>query len=134
MEKKKWMIVLYGKDHCPHCKELQKKVVEILKKMPTNFFAEVQNLSTREGLVAYAKAETINGQRIPALQICRWNPETKFYEKVFDPRQPILNEQQGYEFIPTYLQLQTDYANHHYITKEQILELMDIAERSYEKE
>lgn len=127
MKPTKYMIVIYGKDNCPHCKELHKIVDEILHTKPLGFFADVQNLSTRQGLVAYAKAETINGQRIPALQIMKWNDASKKYEKIHDQRNPVYNQQNGIEYLPTYLQLQTDYANHQYITKEDILKLMEVA-------
>jgi len=129
MEKKTFMMVVYGKDNCPHCKELQKIVTGVLENN-TLFFADFQNLSTKEGLVAYAKAETINGQRIPALQIMKWNQKTDCYEKMIDPRKPLMNKKQGIEYMPTYLQLQTDYANHHYITQEDILELLDVAKKT----
>jgi len=86
MKPTRYMIVIYGKDNCPHCKELQKIVDDILHTKPLDFFADVQNLSTRQGLVAYAKSETINGQRIPALQIMKWNDASKKYEKIHDQR------------------------------------------------
>ncbi|MDD4028196.1 MAG: hypothetical protein PHI40_03405 [Caldisericia bacterium] len=127
MKKKTFMIVVYGKDNCPHCKELQRTLAQVLQESDPLFFTDIQNLSKIEGLVAYAKAETINGQRIPALQIMKWDNETSCYQKMVDPRKPIKNQSQGIEYMPTYLQLQTDYANHRYITKEQIVALMDIA-------
>jgi glutaredoxin len=130
MEKKEFMIVVYGKDNCPHCKELQKTVTEVLQHSEPIFFADYQNLSKMEGLVVYAKAETINGQRIPALQIMKWNRKTDCYEKIIDPRKPLKNKNQGIEYMPTYLQLQTDYANHHYITQDDILDLLDIAKKT----
>jgi glutaredoxin len=134
MNTPKYMLVIYGKDNCPHCKELQKTIWEILHAEHKDFFADVQSLSTRKGLVAYAKAETINGQRIPALQIMKWNETTKNYEKIHDQRSPVYNEQSGIEHFPTYLQLETDYANHQYIAKEDILNLMNVAIEQGENE
>ena len=77
---KKYLVVVYGKDGCPHCVELQKKVKEVMVDYTDLFSVDVQNLSTINGLIAYAKAETVNGQRIPALQIFKYDKTEKLYK------------------------------------------------------
>ncbi len=109
MEKK--LIVIYGKDNCPKCAELKNEVIDILSspEYSKEFELDYQNLSTVEGMEAYATAETVNGQRIPALQIMRYSEETASYVKSEDPR-PEQHSSGIYEFVPAYLQLETDYS------------------------
>ncbi len=127
---KKYLLVVYGKDGCPHCVELQRKVKEVLKNYSDAFSVDIQNLSTKNGLIAYAKAETVNGQRIPALQIFKYNEDACVYEKIVDKRDELFNKQGGSCFYPTYLQLETDYANHKTIQNHEIEELISVAMRS----
>ncbi|MCK5849089.1 MAG: hypothetical protein KAH01_07845 [Caldisericia bacterium] len=127
---KKFLIVIFGKDRCPHCDILHKNVMNILDETQNEDFSlDFQNLSRREGLVAFAKAETINGQRIPALQIMKFNKDEDSYKKIVDTRKEGFVEEKSEFFYPTYLQLQTDYANNKDITKEEILGIMDLARK-----
>jgi thiol-disulfide isomerase/thioredoxin len=130
---KNFLIVIFGKDECPHCDALYENVVNILdENSKEDFSLDFQNLSRREGLVAFAKAETVNGQRIPALQILKFDKNDKSYKKIVDSRKEEYLTDENKYFYPTYLQLQTDYANKKDITQEEILDLMDLARNRYE--
>jgi len=96
---KPYLVVIYGKDGCGKCADLRQDVALVLEDQTLSawFDADYQNLSTAEGMVAYALAETINGQRLPAIQIMQYDAERKAYVKIHDP-------------VNGYLQLQTGYA------------------------
>lgn len=129
-DKKPYLIVIYGKDGCPLCAKLKHEVNEMLSQgdYSGDFDMHYQNLSTIEGMVAYAKSETINGQRIPALQIMKYDGIKKAYSKITDPRPERFDEETGELFVPVYLQLQTDYnKNNPAITPRDIIELIKLA-------
>jgi hypothetical protein len=107
---KPYLIVIYGKDGCDKCALLKRRVSGILAKGNQDFDMDYQNLSTAEGMAAYALAETVNGQRIPALQIMRYDEDRKTYVKIPDPRPEVTGDEDGRVFVPVYLQIQTDYA------------------------
>jgi hypothetical protein len=106
-----YLIVIYGKDGCDKCALLKRRVSSILAKGNQDFDMDYQNLSTAEGMAAYALAETVNGQRVPALQIMRYNDERKTYVKIADPRPEVTDSEHGRVFVPVYLQIQTDYSS-----------------------
>ena len=95
---KPYLVVIYGKDACDKCAALRQDVALVLedRALSALFDADYQNLSTAKGMAAYALAETVNGQRLPAVQIMEYNTERKTYVKIHDSN--------------GYLQLQTDYA------------------------
>ncbi len=108
--KKPYLIVIYGKDGCDRCRRLKNTVQEILKAPGTDDFAmDYQNLSTPEGMKAYALAETVNGQRIPALQIMGFNPSRGSYVKLADPSAEHMDQAAGKLMVPVWLQLETSY-------------------------
>jgi len=75
------------------------------------FDADYQNLSTARGMAAYAIAETVNGQRLPAVQIMKYDTERKAYVKMRD-------------FFGGCLQLQTGHAPAEAISKADITVLL----------
>ena len=106
---KPFLFVIYGKDNCSKCAKLKQEVGMLLndETMSADFDMDYQNLSTASGMAAYAMSETVNGQRIPALQIMKYDNAKKSYVKIPDPRE----ESYGLGFVPVYLQLQTNYGN-----------------------
>lgn len=129
-EVKPYLIVLYGKNDCALCARLREEVEMVLKDeaFRRDFDLDYQNLSTAEGMVAYAKSETVNGQRIPALQIMKFNHADGAYRKIPDTRLERYDEGNGELVVPAYLQLQTQYGSPQYeITGERIRELMGLA-------
>ncbi len=130
---KPYLIVIYGKDGCDMCAHLKDEVSVMLddEKLKDDFDLDYQNLSTVEGMTAYALSETVNGQRIPALQIMKYNREKKSYVKIPDRRQENLDEKTGSLFVPVYLQLQTEYGSSDpVIKKSQVRQLMSLAKES----
>jgi hypothetical protein len=126
---KPYLLVIFGKDECPRCARLERDVREVLEedRLTGAINLDYQNLSTVEGMVAYAKAETVNGQRIPALQLLRYDTEENAYSKIPDKRDECFDEKKGRLFVPVYLQLETDYSSDEGITKGEIRELLDLA-------
>ena len=108
--KEKYQIAVYGKEGCDKCVTLKGRVSKMLENREyKDFTLKYYDLKTIEGLVAYAKAETVNGQRIPSLQILKYNPGQNVYRKIKDyRREQVINNKL---FYPTYLQLETDYSN-----------------------
>ena len=107
--------------------EPQQKIRKIVEKNSSEFGIDIQNLSRIEGLIAFSKSETINGQRIPAIQILEFDEKDNTYKKIKDPRREKFLKEENKLFFPTYIQTQTDYANNHDITTEEVLLLMELA-------
>lgn len=129
-EVKPYLIVLYGKNDCALCARLREEVEMVLKDeaFRRDFDLDYQNLSTAEGMVAYAKSETVNGQRIPAIQIMKFNHAGGAYRKIPDTRPERRDEGNGELVVPVYLQLETEYGSPQpEITGERIRELMGLA-------
>ena len=127
---KPYLIVLYGKNDCELCVRLREEVELVLvdETLRRDFDLDYQNLSTAEGMAAYAKSETVNGQRIPALQIMKYDIAEGAYRKIPDTRPELYNEATGELVVPVYLQLQTEYGSPQpVITGERIRKLMGIA-------
>lgn len=124
---KPYLLVIFGKDECPRCARLEEDIKEILQEdaLREKVDLDYQNLSTADGMLAYAKAETVNGQRIPALQLLRYDNEESAYTKIPDKRGESFDDKKGRLFVPVYLQLETDYSSSGGgITKEKIRELL----------
>ncbi len=127
---KKYLVVIYGKNGCEKCVRLKKEVSQILEEDNSlnDFDMDYQNLSTIEGMQAYALAETVNGQRIPALQIMKYSEEKESYVKI-----PYPGNGKGSDARPFlyYLQLETDYSSDDVsIDTDKIKELMSMAQSS----
>jgi hypothetical protein len=108
--KGKYQIAVYGKEGCDKCVALKERIGKMLQNQEyRDFSLKYYDLTTIEGLVAYAKAETVNGQRIPSLQIMKYNQDRQNYSKIKDRRkEKLINNRL---FYPTYLQLETDYSD-----------------------
>lgn len=109
---KNFRVELFGKINCEKCDALKKRIQILLKKnnsYKTNFSYIYYDLSTVEGLCAFAKAETVNSQRIPTIQITKFNKESGEYQKIPDNRPEEYKE--GKLFVPVYFQLETDYSD-----------------------
>ena len=127
---KPYLVVIYGKNGCDRCARLLHDVKSILcdSGLDDEFDLDYQNLSTVDGMIAYAVSETVNGQRLPALQIMKYENVSGSYVKIPDTR-PGVSFRGGSEFFePVYLQIQTDYSSAGGpIGKDEILELLETA-------
>ncbi len=127
---KKYLVVIYGKNGCEKCVRLKKEVSQILEEDNSlnDFDMDYQNLSTIEGMQAYALAETVNGQRIPALQIMKYSENKKSYVKIPYPGNGKDSDAKPFLY---YLQLETDYSSDDAgIDPERIKKIMSMAQSS----
>jgi len=127
---KPYIIAVYGKDGCDMCAILKNEVGVMLEEenLKDVFDLDYHNLSTVEGMTAYAVSETLNGQRIPGLQIMKYDRDKKSYVKIPDTRPEAFNDSTGELFIPVYLQLQTDYnSDSPAIKMKEVRELISLA-------
>ncbi len=108
-----YLIVIYGKQGCDMCARLKEEVRHMLDQedLEGEFELDYQDLSTVEGMMAYAGSETVNGQRIPALQVMKYDSSKNAYVKIRDSRPEAYNEETGELHVPVYLQLQTNYGS-----------------------
>ena len=108
---KKFKIQVFGKPGCAKCKTLNQRLDKILAdKEWSDFEKEYCDVETVDGLVAFATAECINPQRVPALLVTKLQEESERYNPVpvRDPKQgadPICGKSKLYQFVG----LQTDY-------------------------
>ncbi len=127
---KKYLVVIYGKNGCEKCVRLKKEVSQILEEDNSlnDFDMDYQNLSTIEGMQAYALAETVNGQRIPALQVMKYSENKKSYVKIPYPGNGKDSDAKPFLY---YLQLETGYsADEAGIDPERIKKIMSMAQSS----
>lgn len=105
----RYRIAVFGKTGCDKCRVLNGRIDRILASGRWPDFEKVYyDLTTEEGLIAFAQAECINPSRIPAVLVMRWNQETGDYEPIPRRRPPEPRAGLRSPLYP-YLGLQTDY-------------------------
>ena len=110
---KKFKIQVFGKPGCAKCKMLNQRLDKILAdKEWSDFGKEYCDVETVDGLVAFASAECINPQRIPAMLVTKLQEENERYNPVpvRDPQQKpdaVCGKSKLYQFVG----LQTDYTD-----------------------
>ena len=107
---KPYKIKVFGKPGCDKCKTLNQRLDKLLAdKKWVAFEKEYCDVETVDGLVAFASAECINPQRIPAMLITRKDETTGRYDPVptRDPKPE--DEICGKSKLYQYVGLQTDY-------------------------
>ena len=107
---KPYKIRVFGKPGCAKCKALNQRVDKLLKKTEwSEFEKEYCDVETVEGLVAFASAECINPQRIPAMLVTRKDDTTGRYDPVPTrdpkPEDKVCGKSKLYQYVG----LQTDY-------------------------
>jgi len=107
-----YRIHVFGKQGCDKCAVLNQRLDKILDEDEWKLFEKhYEDVETETGMVAFAEAECINPQRIPAMMIMRLNPETGEHEPVPNrtPGQPdpVFKKSKLYQ----YLGVQTDYTD-----------------------
>ncbi|MGE4488628.1 MAG: hypothetical protein AB7E95_03680 [Kiritimatiellales bacterium] len=109
---KPYKIQVFGKQGCAKCKTLNQRLDKLLAdKEWSEFEKEYCDVETVEGLVAFASAECINPQRIPAMLITRRQEETGRYMPV-PTRDPVPHDDVcGKSKLYQYVGLQTDYSD-----------------------
>jgi hypothetical protein len=109
---KPYKIKVFGKEGCAKCKTLNQRLDKLLtEKEWSDFEKEYCDVETVDGLVAFASAECINPQRIPAMLITRRQEATGNYVPVSSrnpqPCDPVCGKSKLYQYVG----LQTDYGN-----------------------
>lgn len=107
---KPYRIKVFGKPGCAKCKTLNQRLDKLLTQEEwSDFEKEYCDVETVEGLVAFASAECINPQRIPAMLVTRREEHTGRYSPVptRDPKPE--DEICGKSKLYQYVGLQTDY-------------------------
>ena len=107
-----YRVHVFGKRDCDKCTVLNQRLDKLLKNEKWSAFEKYYNdIETELGLVAFAEAECINPQRIPAMMIMKQNTETGEYEPVPNSKpganDPVFKKSKLYQ----YLGVQTDYTD-----------------------
>ncbi len=108
----KFRVHVFGKKGCDKCTVLNQRLDKLLEGDEWSAFEKHYNdVETETGLVAFAEAECINPQRIPAMMVMRHSEETGEFEPMpnRDPENPdpIFKKSKLYQFLG----VQTDYTD-----------------------
>ncbi len=108
----KYRVHVFGKKGCDKCSVLNQRIDKLLEKEEWSAFEKHYNdVETETGLVAFAEAECINPQRIPAMMVLQENTETGEFEPVPNPSpdtpDPLFKKSKLYQYIG----VQTDYSD-----------------------
>lgn len=107
---KPFKIKVFGKPGCAKCKTLNQRLDKLLAKEEwADFEKEYCDVETVDGLVAFASAECINPQRIPAMLVTRKDDATGHYMPVPTREPKPEDEVCGKSKLYQYVGLQTDY-------------------------
>lgn len=107
----KYRVDVFGKQGCEKCGVLNQRLDKLLENPDLSAFQKhCWDVETENGIVAFAEAEVLTPQRIPAMLIMRQAADGGEFEPVpspFDGKEhPVLKD----SALPAYLGLQTDYA------------------------
>jgi len=105
-----YQVHIFGKKGCDKCAVLNQRLDKILAKDEWSGFEKIYNdVETESGMVAFAEAECINPQRIPAMMVMHLDSESGDYLPVPNPfpgrRDEVFHNSKLYQ----HLGIQTDY-------------------------
>lgn len=108
----KYRVDVFGKHGCEKCGVLNQRLDKLLEKPEwTAFEKRYWDVETEAGIVAFAEAEVLNPQRIPALLVMRQHEQGAEFEPIPNSAagaaDPVLNESALYAYVG----LQTDYSD-----------------------
>ena len=126
----KYQVWVFGKQGCPKCKTLNKRVDAILEKEKWQGVEKVYwDVETEDGLVTFSKTECLNPQRIPGLVMAHRTEDGRFL--------PIPNPAPGKADktckgakLYNYVGLQTDYTDKGVITPRMLESVLSEAKAS----
>ncbi len=106
----KYRVHVFGKKGCDKCTVLNQRLDKVLEKDEWESFEKLYNdVETEAGIVAFAEAECINPQRIPAMMVAQLDEETGEYEPIPNPapgkEDDVFKKSKLYQYIG----VQTDY-------------------------
>ena len=106
----KFRVDVFGKQGCDKCGVLNQRLDKLLENPEWSAFTKhYWDVETEPGVVAFAEAEALNPQRIPAMLVMRLDEASGDYEPVPNPApgtpHPVLKGSALFSFVG----LQTDY-------------------------
>ncbi len=102
--------VVFGKAGCEKCAVLNQRLDKLLAGDEwKDFEKHYCSVDTEEGLVAFAEAECINPQRIPAMLVMHRSSESAPFVPVANPAADERDETCKKSALYQYVGLQTDY-------------------------
>lgn len=108
----KYRVHVFGKQGCPKCTVLNQRLDKVLAKDEWDGFEKhYSDVETEAGMVAFAEAECINPQRIPAMMVMQFDEETGEYEPVPNPAPGKADAVFKKSKLYQYLGVQTDYTD-----------------------
>ena len=107
---KHYRILVFGKQGCAKCKQLNQRLDDLLAQPGWSEFEKCYyDLGSVDGLVAFCKVECINPQRIPAFVVARFNEVTGHYDYLPNPALGAMDPVCKTAKLHQHLGLQTDY-------------------------
>jgi hypothetical protein len=126
MERKRFKVIVFGKEGCPKCHVLNQRIDKLLKKDSyQDFEKEYVDILTEDGLIEFCSAECINPQRIPAMAVKIFDPKQKYYRYIANPLPGTNDAVCGNSRLYTLLGVQTDYTSSGIITADMIKHILE---------
>jgi hypothetical protein len=125
-----FQIQVFGKEGCDKCTVLNRRIDSTLQKDKWKDFEKLYlDVETEDGIVAFARAECINPQRIPAFLVTRYNVSSGHYEPIPYNGHEELDSPTRKTRLYSYLGCQTDYSpdNNGVINPKSIKKVMEEA-------
>jgi len=108
----KYRVHVFGKKGCPKCTVLNQRLDKVLGKDEwSEFEKHYSDVETEDGMVAFAEAECINPQRIPAMMVMEFDEETGEFEPVPNSKPGDADKVFKKSKLYQYLGIQTDYTD-----------------------
>jgi len=108
----KFRVQVFGKSGCDKCAILNQRLDKLLAKDEWSAFEKFYtDVESEEGLIAFAEAECINPQRIPAMLLSRENEESGDFEPIPNSTIEQTDSICGKSKLYQHLGLQTDYSD-----------------------
>ena len=109
---KTYRVLIFGKEGCPKCDVLKERLGKTLAKSEwADFDHQYLSVLSVPGLVAFSRAQCVNPSRIPAMVVCKRDPETGDYAFVPNPEPGAPDDVCQKARLYQYLGLQTDYSD-----------------------
>ncbi len=107
----KYRVDVFGKQGCEKCGVLNQRLDKLLVKPEWSAFEKhYWDVETEPGIVAFAEAEALNPQRIPAMLMMRLNEDSGEYEPLPNPQPGAPDTVLQDSSLYAYVGLQTDYS------------------------
>jgi hypothetical protein len=107
---KPFQIAVFGKPDCEKCGLLNRRLDDLLARDEwADFDKIVHDVTTVNGLVAFAQTECLNPSRIPGFLVSRWDAGSQTYRPLSQTLTPATARCSCASLLTLHLGLQTDY-------------------------